>query len=226
MRHAGKPGRAAKGQELRLFGPREQIPARAASRQVNARYLHDVVGHFTPNVQEPTPSSSYAAVPMPYFPDVKGAPQNSIIGGASLWVMGGKKPRGIQGHCQVLHVPVRHRSAGQVYLHEVSGYLPITKAAYEKTVKDSGFYDRPTRSLEVPLEGIDQQGADRRIRVGCGLAAWCRCATCGRRKSRRHWPARNPPRRPSMPRSARGNARCSGTFEKHGYEVRRMASSE
>jgi sn-glycerol 3-phosphate transport system substrate-binding protein len=32
----------------------------------------------------------WAAVPMPYYPDVQGAPQNSIIGGASLWVMGGK----------------------------------------------------------------------------------------------------------------------------------------
>jgi sn-glycerol 3-phosphate transport system substrate-binding protein len=28
---------------------------------------------------------------LPYYPDVAGAPQNSIIGGASLWVMGGKK---------------------------------------------------------------------------------------------------------------------------------------
>ena len=27
-----------------------------------------------------------------YYDDVKGAPQNSIIGKASLWVMGGKKP--------------------------------------------------------------------------------------------------------------------------------------
>ena len=27
---------------------------------------------------------------LPYYPDVKGAPQNSIIGGASLWVFAGK----------------------------------------------------------------------------------------------------------------------------------------
>src|SRR5438309_495764 len=33
---------------------------------------------------------AFTAVPMPYYPDVKGAPQNSIIGGASLWIMGGK----------------------------------------------------------------------------------------------------------------------------------------
>ncbi|HSE79644.1 MAG TPA: sn-glycerol-3-phosphate ABC transporter substrate-binding protein UgpB, partial [Alphaproteobacteria bacterium] len=29
---------------------------------------------------------------LPYWPDAQGAPQNTIIGGASLWVMGGKKP--------------------------------------------------------------------------------------------------------------------------------------
>ena len=34
---------------------------------------------------------------MPYYPDVADAPQNSIIGGASLWVMGGKKPEEYKG---------------------------------------------------------------------------------------------------------------------------------
>ncbi len=29
---------------------------------------------------------------IPYYPDAPGAPQNTIIGGASLWVMNGKKP--------------------------------------------------------------------------------------------------------------------------------------
>ena len=48
--------------------------------------------------------------PMPYYPDVAGAPQNSIIGGASLWVMGGKKPEEYKGSREVLRVPLRHRS--------------------------------------------------------------------------------------------------------------------
>ena len=37
-------------------------------------------------------------------------------------------------------------------LHEVSGYLPITKAAYEKT-KASGFYEK-NPILEVPLKEL------------------------------------------------------------------------
>src|SRR5216684_4450568 len=39
-----------------------------------------------------TAKFDFTSAPMPYYPDVTGAPQNSIIGGASLWVMGGKKP--------------------------------------------------------------------------------------------------------------------------------------
>ena len=46
---------------------------------------------------------------IPYHDDVKGAPQNSIIGGASLWVMSGKKPDGVQGRGEVLRVPVAAR---------------------------------------------------------------------------------------------------------------------
>jgi sn-glycerol 3-phosphate transport system substrate-binding protein len=48
---------------------------------------------------------------LPYYPDVTGAPQNSIIGGASLWVMGRQETRGIQGSGEVLHVPVADGSA-------------------------------------------------------------------------------------------------------------------
>ena len=39
----------------------------------------------------------FGNAPMPYYPDVAGAPQNSIIGGASLWVMGGKSAAEYKG---------------------------------------------------------------------------------------------------------------------------------
>ena len=96
---------------------------------------------------------------MPYFPDVKGAPQNSIIGGASLWVMGGKTPEEYKGIAKFF--TFLSDTDRQVYLHEVSGYLPITKAAYEKT-KASGFYEK-NPILEVAAEGTDQQAADRKF---------------------------------------------------------------
>ncbi len=84
---------------------------------------------------------------LPYYPDVPGAPQNSIIGGASLWVMGGKTPQEYKGVARFFtflsQTPLQQR------LHEVTGYLPITKAAYEAT-KASGFYDKnPGREIPV-----------------------------------------------------------------------------
>src|SRR6202051_399080 len=92
----------------------------------------------------------FANAPMPYYPDVQGAPQNSIIGGASLWVMGGKSAQEYKGIAKFF--TFLSDTDRQVYLHEVSGYLPITKAAYEKT-KESGFYDK-NPILEVPLKEL------------------------------------------------------------------------
>jgi sn-glycerol 3-phosphate transport system substrate-binding protein len=74
---------------------------------------------------------------LPYYPDVPGAPQNTVIGGASLWVMSGKKADEYKGVAAVLPVPVRPRGAGQE--PPATGYLPITTKAFEITEK-SGFY--------------------------------------------------------------------------------------
>jgi len=85
--------------------------------------------------------------PMPYYPDAAGAPQNSIIGGASLWVMGGKKPEEYKGVAKFL--TFLSDTDRQVAIHKASGYLPITKAAYARA-KEQGFYkDAPY--LETPL---------------------------------------------------------------------------
>jgi len=70
----------------------------------------------------------FGNAPMPYYPDVQGAPQNSIIGGASLWVMGGKSAQEYKGVAKFF--TFLSDTDRQVELHKKSGYLPITKAAY------------------------------------------------------------------------------------------------
>src|SRR6478672_5716433 len=85
--------------------------------------------------------------PMPYYPDVKGAPQNSIIGGASLWVMGGKTPEEYKGVAKFL--AFLSDTDRQVEVHKATGYLPITKAAYEKATAEGFYKDQPY--LETPL---------------------------------------------------------------------------
>jgi sn-glycerol 3-phosphate transport system substrate-binding protein len=92
----------------------------------------------------------YTSVPMPYYPDVPGAPQNSIIGGASLWVMGGKSPEEYKGVAKFF--AFLSDTDRQAKLHQESGYLPITRAAYEKT-KASGFYET-NPVLETPLREL------------------------------------------------------------------------
>src|SRR5215510_14442134 len=101
---------------------------------------------FYPNVKA-NAKFTYTSVPMPYFPDVAGASQNSIIGGASLWVMGGKSTEEYKGIAKFFSF--LSDTDRQVELHTKSGYLPITKAAYEKT-KASGFY-KEYPYLETPL---------------------------------------------------------------------------
>lgn len=79
----------------------------------------------------------FAVAPMPYYPDVPGAPQNTVIGGASLWVMSGKTPqeyKGIAAFFNYLSNPEVQSAS-----HKRTGYLPITLAAYKMT-EDSGFY--------------------------------------------------------------------------------------
>ena len=83
--------------------------------------------------------SDFGVAQLPYYPDVPGAPQNSIIGGASLWVMGGKKPDEYKGTAKFF--TYLSSTAVQQKWHQDTGYLPITKAAYEAT-KASGFYDK------------------------------------------------------------------------------------
>jgi sn-glycerol 3-phosphate transport system substrate-binding protein len=90
---------------------------------------------------------AWANAPMPYYPDVPGAPQNSTLGGASLWVMGGKKAEEYKGVAKFF--TFLSDTDRQAQLHTASGYLPITKAAYAK-VKASGFY-KTNPYLETPL---------------------------------------------------------------------------
>jgi sn-glycerol 3-phosphate transport system substrate-binding protein len=76
---------------------------------------------------------------LPYHDEIKGAPQNSIIGGATLWVLTQKDKSVYKGIAKFFtylsSVDV------QVKWHEQTGYAPITNAAYEAT-KKSGFYEQ------------------------------------------------------------------------------------
>jgi sn-glycerol 3-phosphate transport system substrate-binding protein len=81
---------------------------------------------------------NYGTGPLPYDASAEGAPQNTIPGGASLWVFGNKSPEVYKGVAAFFDY--LSQTDVQEYLHQTSGYLPVTMAAYEAT-KASGFYD-------------------------------------------------------------------------------------
>ena len=80
----------------------------------------------------------FSVRPLPYWEGAEGAPQNTIIGGASLWIMSGKDAEDYNGVAEFLNF--LSSTDIQAKWHQDTGYLPITTAAGEKTKAD-GFYE-------------------------------------------------------------------------------------
>jgi sn-glycerol 3-phosphate transport system substrate-binding protein len=120
-------------------------------------------------------SSTYASIkknakfdfgiaPLPYYPEVVGAPQNTVIGGASLWVMSGKKPAEYKGVAQFFNYLTDPEV--QAKSHQRTGYLPITLAAFALTEK-SGFYkENPGTDTAVNQMIRKTTDKSRGIRLG------------------------------------------------------------
>lgn len=91
---------------------------------------------------------NYGTGSLPYESEAQGAPQNTIPGGASLWVFAGKSDEQYKGVAAFFDF--LSQTDVQAKLHQVSGYLPVTMEAYEAT-KTSGFYEKnPAR--EIPIK--------------------------------------------------------------------------
>ncbi len=75
---------------------------------------------------------------LPLDTGVASAPQNSIIGGATLWVLAGKSEAEYKGTAKFLNY--LSSPEVQAWWHQETGYVPITTAAYELS-KSQGFYD-------------------------------------------------------------------------------------
>jgi sn-glycerol 3-phosphate transport system substrate-binding protein len=76
---------------------------------------------------------------LPYWPDVAGAPQNTIIGGATLWVLRDRPRAEYKGVAKFFGFLSKPEI--QAAWHQNTGYLPITRAAFDLT-RAQGFYDR------------------------------------------------------------------------------------
>lgn len=102
--------------------------------------------------------------PLPYEPMAAGAPQNTVPGGASLWVFAGHPKRDYAGVAAFFDF--LSQTEVQSWLHQVSGYLPVTMEAYEAT-KGAGFYQaNPGREQPIlQMIGKEPTESSRGIRA-------------------------------------------------------------
>ena len=133
VRHISNLEKAAKAGEF-VYKGRGNVPE--ASFVSGECAMIQTSSGFYGNVSK-NAKFAYGLAPLPYYPDVKGAPQNTVIGGASLWVMAGKKPAEYKGVAKFFEF--LSDTKVQAASHQRTGYLPITMGAYELTEK-SGFY--------------------------------------------------------------------------------------
>jgi sn-glycerol 3-phosphate transport system substrate-binding protein len=90
---------------------------------------------------------------LPYWPDAPGAPQNSIIGGATFWVLRNRPEPEYKGVAKLFTFLSQPKI--QAAWHQATGYLPITAAAYDLT-RAEGFYQR-NPGTSISIEQITQK---------------------------------------------------------------------
>lgn len=82
---------------------------------------------------------------LPFYDDLPGVPQNTLVGGAALWAAAGASKETPRGVARFLAYVLRPDV--QAEWHQRTGYAPVLLAAYELT-RRKGFYE------EHPAHGI------------------------------------------------------------------------
>ncbi|MGY4800347.1 extracellular solute-binding protein [Teichococcus aerofrigidensis] len=77
---------------------------------------------------------------------------NSMVGGASLWVLKGRPAEEYKGAAAFLNFIAQPQQ--ELFMAQNTGYIPVTRAGYEG-IKASGFYDRPeNRGRDIAVESL------------------------------------------------------------------------
>ena len=93
--------------------------------------------------------------------------KNSLVGGASLWVLAGKSKDEYKAAAAFLNFIAQPEQA--LFWSTVTGYIPVTKTGYDYMVKN-GFYDKPPyKGREIAIMSLtasDPTPITRGIRLG------------------------------------------------------------
>ncbi len=103
-----------------------------------------------------TAKMEFSADFLPYWKAVDGAGTNSFIGGAALFAMAGKPDA--ENKCVADFFQFLTSPEVQKYYHQATGYVAITKAAYE-LAKSEGYYEK-TPVAEVGIKQLMLQSGD------------------------------------------------------------------
>ena len=121
-------------------------------------------------------SGSYAAVKagakfawgmavLPYWPEVAGAPQNTIIGGATIWTMAGHTKEADAGVAAFLNYLLKPEV--QAKFHQDTGYVPVTLEGYELTKKQGYYNENPGTDIAIiSLSAKQPTDNSRGLRLG------------------------------------------------------------
>ena len=160
VRHIENLGNMAK-QGLFVYKGRGNVPE--ASFVSGECAMTTTSSGFYGNVKK-NAKFAFGQAPLPYYPDVAGAPQNTVIGGASLWVMSGKKAdeyKGVAKFFTYISSPEVQSAS-----HKRTGYLPVTTASFALTEK-SGYYKENPGADVAPNQMIRKTTTNSRgIRLG------------------------------------------------------------
>ena len=107
----------------------------------------------------------FGVAQLPYYDDVPGAPQNTLIGGAGLWALAGHGKAEYRGVAKFLAYLTKPEV--QAEWHQKTGYVPTTLAAYELT-KKQGFYEKnPGHEIAIKQLLLKNPTSDSKgIRLG------------------------------------------------------------
>lgn len=105
----------------------------------------------------------YATSTLPYYEGTPDAPQNTAIGGASLWAMAGKPDA--ENRCVAEFFNFLSDPKVQAANHQRTGYLPVTMKAFELS-KESGYYDKNPGSDVAVKQMLKTTEKSRGIRLG------------------------------------------------------------
>lgn len=83
----------------------------------------------------------WASVPLPYHDDITTSPKNGVLGGASLWTFTSRTRTANEYKGVAQFYAFISQVEQDAWWHQVTGYVPLTNAAYDKSKAD-GFYTK------------------------------------------------------------------------------------